>query len=81
MRPAARGQRVERSVCGVDGLEVGKKYVVGFSEAGLKVGWWRWGTKEEVLEPEDSRNWNLGWSEEAFLMEVEGGEVEFEVVE
>ena len=78
MRPAAGGM-VPRSVCGVDGLEAGRKYEVAVVD-GLKIAWWRWGTREEVLEAEGSRDWELGWSEEAFTLGVEKGKVEIEVL-
>ena len=79
MRPAAGGT-VPRSACGVDGLEVGRKYEVAVVD-GLKISWWRWGTSEEVLETAGSRDWELGWSEKAFILGVEEEKVEFEVVE
>ena len=79
MRQGAGGM-IPRSVCGVDRVEVGHKYEVSVCN-GLAVGWWRWGTKEEVQEPEGSRGSLLGWSETKFVIEVEDGVVEFEVVE
>lgn len=82
MREAARG-KVERGVLGVDGLEPGREYelsVVG----GLDVTWWRWGIKEELLEPEGGGGGTqLGTSEEGFeLADWKGIEpVVFRVVE
>jgi len=81
MRESARGA-IPRSVCGVDGLVAGRRYELRVC-GGLKVGWWRWGTREEVLEPEGSREAaTLGDSEEGFEIDGEGIEpVVFQVVE
>ena len=70
LRQAARGM-IPRTVCGIDGLVVGTEYelsVVG----GLNGSWWRWGTKDEVLEPAGSVDASLGESEPAFEIDGEG---------
>lgn len=81
MRRCAGGT-IPRSVCGVDGLVVGRPYELRVC-GGLEVWWWRWGTREEVLEPEGSREGTtLGDSEEGFVFIREGIEsVVFHVVE
>ena len=51
-------------------MEVGKRYEVRLGPNGLKVKWWRWGTKEVVLERGKtvemphwvSRRRHLGWA-------------------
>ncbi|KAI9880631.1 MAG: hypothetical protein M1830_001982 [Pleopsidium flavum] len=70
MRESARGA-IPRSVCGVDGLVVGGEYELSVC-GGLEVWWWRWGTRKEVLEPEGSREAELGDSEEGFEIDGEG---------
>lgn len=80
LRQSARGA-IPRRVCGVDGLVVGRHYQLSVY-GGLEVHWWRWGTREEVLEPEGSRNADLGESEERF--EIDGKEIQpvtFRVIE
>lgn len=80
MKQCARGQ-IPRRVRGVDGLVVGRKYELSVCGC-LKVWWWRWGTREEVLEPEGGPNWSMGKSETAFEIDAEEIEpVTFHVVE
>jgi hypothetical protein len=80
MKQCARGQ-IPRRVRGVDGLVVGRKYELSVCGC-LKVWWWRWGTREEVLEPEGGPNWSMGESETAFEIDAEEIEpVTFHVVE
>ena len=81
-REAAKG-KVDRGVLGVDGLESGREYELSVVR-GLDVTWWRWGTKEELLEPEGGGgSAQLGTSEEGFeLADWKGIEpVVFQVVE
>ena len=70
MRESAPGV-IPRSVCGVDGLVVGGEYELRVC-GGLGVVWWRWGTRDEVLEPEGRREAQLGDSEEGFELAEEG---------
>ncbi|KAL8712687.1 MAG: hypothetical protein Q9220_003219 [cf. Caloplaca sp. 1 TL-2023] len=41
-------------VRGVDGLEAGHRYRLDVSEEGLQLGWWKWGTKDDILVDPDS---------------------------
>jgi len=58
---------------------VGREYGLSVC-GGLEVSWWRWGTKEEVLEPEGSQKAELGHSEEGFEIGREIEPVIFRVV-
>ncbi|MDI1488108.1 MAG: hypothetical protein OHK93_007382 [Ramalina farinacea] len=68
-------RKTRRSVrgCGVDGLESGRRYRVDVEKQAIERCWWRYGTKEDVMVEEGSREWNLS--------ELEPGEGELEVVE
>jgi hypothetical protein len=67
-------------VCGVDGLVFGDEYELRAVDK-LAIGWWRWGTKDEVLEPEGSTDWQMGESEEPFKLLLEEIELVHFVVE
>lgn len=79
-------RRTRRSVhgCGVDGLESGHRYRVDVDREAIEGVWWRYGTKEDVMVEEGSRDWNLSELEPGEgKLEVVGGEipgVEFEVL-
>lgn len=50
-------------VTGLDGLKVGHTYSLHVAK-GQEIWWWRYGTKEEILEPADGLDAGLGWTEE-----------------
>jgi hypothetical protein len=91
LRPASQGRKVARGVCGVDGLEAGRKYRLEMMRSGdehepdgMSRVWWRWGTKEDVLDQKTGEGRGvLGEADEegALVIEVEGNGVEFETVE
>lgn len=58
---------------GVDGLEAGHRYRLDVAPGSLRVLWWRWGTKEEVLVDQGSP--------ERMLSQVQSEEPELECEE
>lgn len=79
-------KRTRRSVqgCGVDGLESRHRYRVDVEMEAIEGVWWRYGTKEDLMTEEGSREWNLSEVEPGGgKLELVGGEipgVEFEVL-
>lgn len=59
-------------VHGVRGLGKGE-YSLGVSEEGGGIGWWRYGTVGENLEPEDGADYALGDSAEPVPLRIDAG--------